>query len=171
MNFLKTTNDVHQLIDDKNKYFKYVLIISFLLVTAIMAFVFYGLRFKSALQRCEERMKKLVKKLSITKEDGFNLKAEDLKEVVQLAVSNNPGFLLKFNECEPEFSKKLITMAPDLVATEIEFCALLRLNFETKEIARYTKSSVRSVEGKKYRIRKKLNILSDQDINIWMAHL
>jgi DNA-binding CsgD family transcriptional regulator len=65
----------------------------------------------------------------------------------------------------------LLKIAPHLVASEIELCILLRLNFETKEIARHTKASVRAIEGKKYRVRKKLNIPSDQDINIWMAHV
>lgn len=77
-----------------------------------------------------------------------DLKVKELKGIVELAVGNNPAFLVKYNEYDPAFSKKLLSIAPNMVTTEIEFCVLLRLNFETKEIARYTKASVRSVEGK-----------------------
>ena len=121
----------------------------------------------AAQQKIDELLKKIIRE-----EDKHSpAKLEDLKEIVQLAVDNNPAFLIKFNEFDPEFNDKLLAIAPTLVASEIEFCALLRLNFETKEIARYTKTSVRAAEGKKYRIRKKLNIPSDQDINVWMTRI
>jgi hypothetical protein len=119
----------------------------------------------------QQKIDELLKKIMRDEDRHSPAKTEELKEIVQLAINNNPAFLTKFNEFDPVFSKTLLGMAPNLVASEIEFCALLRLNFETKEIARYTKSSVRAAEGKKYRIRKKLNIPSDQDINIWMTHI
>ena len=117
----------------------------------------------------QEKINELMGKIILNDSHTSESKMEELKHIVELAVNNNPAFLLKFNEFDPDFNKKLLLKAPGLTATEIEFCALLRLNFETKEIARYTKTSVRSVEGKKYRIRKKLNIPSDKDINFWMT--
>jgi hypothetical protein len=119
----------------------------------------------------QQKIDELLKKIMRDEDRHSPAKIEELKEIVQLAINNSPAFLIKFNEFDPEFSKTILSLAPNLVASEIEFCALLRLNFETKEIARYTKSSVRAAEGKKYRIRKKLGIPSDQDINIWMSHI
>jgi uncharacterized protein YqfB (UPF0267 family) len=119
----------------------------------------------------QQRIDELMKKIESNERSHSPLKLEELKEIVQLAVNNNPAFLIKFNDFDPDFSQKLLKIAPHLVASEIELCILLRLNFETKEIARHTKASVRAIEGKKYRVRKKLNIPSDQDINIWMAHV
>jgi len=40
----------------------------------------------------------------------------------------------------------------------LRFCALLRLNMFTKDIAQLDNLSVRGVEAARYRIRKKLNI-------------
>jgi len=119
----------------------------------------------------QQKIDELLTKMMGDEDKHSVAKMEELKEIVELAINNNPAFLTKFNEFDPEFSKTLLTMAPNLVASEVEFCALLRLNFETKEIARYTKSSVRAAEGKKYRIRKKLGIPSDHDINVWMAQV
>ncbi|SDT14763.1 hypothetical protein SAMN05216490_2591 [Mucilaginibacter mallensis] len=124
-----------------------------------------------SITRAQEKINELVAKIESSEKTITSSKIEELKEVVQLVISNNPAFLTKFNELDPDFCQKLLSAAPNLVATEIEFCILLRLNFETKEIARYTKSSVRAVEGKKYRIRRKLNIPSDQDITIWMINI
>ncbi len=117
----------------------------------------------------QRKIDELMSKIVLTERNQSATRIEELKEIVQLAVSNNPAFLMKYNEFDTEFSKKLLCIAPNLVATEIEFCVLLRLNFETKEIARFTKISVRAVEGKKHRVRKKLGIPSDQDINLWMT--
>ena len=160
-----------------NKFYMIALVL--LLAFAISLIVFINqinkaemlLRRESELSvhTAQQKIDELLKKITRDEDRHSPAKTEELKEIVQLAINNNPAFLTKFNEFDPVFSKKLLDMAPNLVASEIEFCALLRLNFETKEIARYTKSSVRSAEGKKYRIRKKLGIPSDQDINIWMT--
>lgn len=126
---------------------------------------------KLAISKSNEKIAALVERLELTEGKQEEYKIEALKEVVELAMANNPAFLLKFNEFDIDFCKKLQGLAPSLVATELEFCVMTRLNFETKEIAQYTKSSVRSIESKKYRIRKKLNIPSEQDFNLWMANL
>lgn len=89
-------------------------------------------------------------------------------EVVQLAKNNDPAFFGKFREVYPEFCDKLLKINPGLVNSELKFCALLFLNFSTKEIATYTFVQPGAVRIRKNRIRKKLDIPSDQDINIWM---
>ncbi|WP_318845393.1 helix-turn-helix transcriptional regulator [Chryseobacterium sp. JV558] len=92
------------------------------------------------------------------------------KEVIELAKENNPEFLTRFNEYYPRFSEELLKVFP-LKISEIRFCAYIYLNFSTKEIADYTFTSVRTVQTKKYNLRKKLNIPSDMDIYIWFSKL
>ncbi|WP_309433265.1 LuxR C-terminal-related transcriptional regulator [Chryseobacterium sp.] len=92
------------------------------------------------------------------------------KEVIQLAKENNPEFMTRFNEYCPRFSGELLKVSP-LKISEIRFCAYIYLNFSTKEIADYTFISVRTVQTKKYHIRKKLNIPGDMDIYVWFSRL
>jgi len=160
-----------QLTANKSRYFRIILLICILFIIAACAVFFYRRRLKKEIKLSKEKMDELLRKMDLDQDKQSPSKIEELKEIVQLAVNNNPAFFAKYNEFDPEFSKKLLNIAPNLVATEMEFCMLLKLNFETKEIARYTKISVRTVEGKKHRIRKKLNIPSNQDINIWMNHI
>lgn len=124
-----------------------------------------------SVSKANATIENLIKKIELKEGKQGESKVEELKEIVKLAIANNPAFMIKFNEFDPDFCKKILQKAPHLVATETEFCVMARLNFETKEIARYTKSSVRAVESKKYRIRKKLEIPSDQDFNIWIANI
>ncbi|UOU98621.1 LuxR C-terminal-related transcriptional regulator [Chryseobacterium daecheongense] len=90
------------------------------------------------------------------------------EEVLQLAKDDDVSFLTRFNEVYPEFSKRLSLKYPDLTSNDIKFCALLKLNFSNKEIAQYGHLSIRTVESKKYRLRKKLKLTSDVDLNKWM---
>lgn len=94
-----------------------------------------------------------------------------LKKILHLASTNDPSFLVVFKETFPDFYKKLYKVNSGLIAGEQKLCAFLKLDLSTKEIAQYTNSSIRAVEAKKYRLRKKLSIPSEEDINVWMINL
>jgi DNA-binding CsgD family transcriptional regulator len=74
-------------------------------------------------------------------------------------------FLIKFEEKHTGFFKKLKVLYPQLTNTDLRLCACLRLNLETKEIASLMNLSIRAVENSRYRLRKKLNIKSSQNLN------
>lgn len=89
---------------------------------------------------------------------------DDLETLVTLAKDNPEAFYVKFPEIYPELYEKLNTAEPKFSSSEIKFCMYLKMKLTTKEIALYTNSTIKSVENKKYRIRKKLDISSDADI-------
>ncbi|WP_294296360.1 LuxR C-terminal-related transcriptional regulator [uncultured Chryseobacterium sp.] len=76
--------------------------------------------------------------------------------------------MFAFESLFPEFSEKLLKINPELQQSEIEFCALLKLKLTTKEIAKYTFIETRTVQNKKYRLRKKLEIPHQVDIYHWI---
>lgn len=164
-------NKEKQLMQNKHRYQQVILIIFILLLMVSSAVFLYHRKFKKEVKLSAAKINAMLQKIEANDDKRSPAKIEELKVIVQLAVNNNPAFFMKYNEFDPQFFKSLHNINPSLVATEMEFCTLLRLNFETKEIARYTNISVRAVEAKKYRIRKKLNIPSDQDINIYMNHV
>jgi len=64
----------------------------------------------------------------------------------------------------PDFAASLSASHSDLQPSEREFCALLKLKLSTKEIAKFTFIETRTVQNKKYRLRKKLGIPQEVDI-------
>ncbi|WP_051878492.1 tetratricopeptide repeat protein [Chryseobacterium sp. FH1] len=94
---------------------------------------------------------------------------ESYATLVDLANSGDPSFMFTFEQVFPAFSDKLLKINPDLQKSEIEFCALLKLNLSTKEIAKTTYIETKTVQNKKYRIRKKLNIPPNTDIYVWFS--
>ncbi|WP_353145429.1 hypothetical protein [Chryseobacterium sp.] len=85
------------------------------------------------------------------------------EEIMALARKNDPEFLARFKEIYPEFIDRLLKINPELEISELTFCAMLKLHFTSKEIANYTLVQHRTVQQKKYRIRKKLNIPAEAD--------
>ncbi len=63
-----------------------------------------------------------------------------------------------FNNADKDFLKKVKSLHPSLTPNDLRLCAYLRLNLSSKEIAPLLNISVRSVEIKRYRLRKKMNL-------------
>lgn len=63
-----------------------------------------------------------------------------------------------FNNADKNFLNKVKDAHPDLTPNDLRFCAYLRLNLSSKEIAPLLNISVRSIEIKRYRLRKKMNL-------------
>ncbi|UOB16796.1 helix-turn-helix and ligand-binding sensor domain-containing protein [Abyssalbus ytuae] len=63
-----------------------------------------------------------------------------------------------FNNADKDFLKKIKEVHPSLTPNDLRLCAYLRLNLSSKEIAPLLNISVRSVEIKRYRLRKKMNL-------------
>ena len=73
-------------------------------------------------------------------------------------------FILPFNNADKKFLRKIKTKHPGLTPNDLRLCAYLRLNLSSKEIAPLLNISPRSVEVKRYRLRKKMQL--DHDINL-----
>lgn len=63
-----------------------------------------------------------------------------------------------FNNADKDFLKKIKKAHPLLTPNDLRLCAYLRLNLSSKEIAPLLNISVRSVEIKRYRLRKKMDL-------------
>ncbi|WP_273447166.1 LuxR C-terminal-related transcriptional regulator [Neolewinella agarilytica] len=63
-----------------------------------------------------------------------------------------------FENTDQDFFKKVKELHPGLSPNDLKLCAYLRLNLSSKEIAPMLNISPRSVEVKRYRLRKKMNL-------------
>ncbi|MDP9956051.1 tetratricopeptide (TPR) repeat protein [Epilithonimonas hungarica] len=90
--------------------------------------------------------------------------ASSLSSLIKLVEEKDASFMLTFVKVFPDFTQNLLKQNPSLSQSEIEFCALLKMNLSTKEIARLTFIEPRTVQNKKNRIRKRLEIPSNSNI-------
>jgi hypothetical protein len=74
-------------------------------------------------------------------------------------------FLIQFEQKHTGFFKHLKEQYPDLTSNDLKLCACLRLNLSSKDIASLLNISIRGVENSRYRLRKKLLISPEQNLN------
>lgn len=73
-------------------------------------------------------------------------------------------FMIKFTQIHPNFNANIKIKYPVLTSKDISFCSLIKLNLSNKEIANLLQVSHESVITKKYLLKKKLALTSEQDL-------
>jgi len=76
-----------------------------------------------------------------------------------------------FDNADKDFLKRLKESHPSLTNHDLKLCAYLRLNLSSKEIAPLLNISVKSVDIKRYRLRKKMTLLHDQNLTEYILSL
>lgn len=77
-------------------------------------------------------------------------------------------FTHHFDQVHSDFLKRLQEQHPQLTPKDHRLCAYLRMNLSSKEIAPMLNISVRGVEIGRYRLRKKLSLNQEQNLNDFM---
>lgn len=155
--------------EDEEKSKKQRLYLLIAAITLIFLFLIYFIQSKY-LKNQKKKDEQLQEK---------SLEAKQLKKqvnnafdkVIRLAKENDPFFLIRFKEVYSDFYEKLISLHPNLTEHDIKFCAYLRLNLTNKEIIQYENISLRTVESKKYRLKKKLCLATEINLNKWILEL
>lgn len=96
--------------------------------------------------------------------------ASDVKSVISTINKNITEedswsvFKEAFDNADKDFLKRIKQAHPTLTPNDLRLCAYLRLNLSSKEVAPLFNISVRSVEIKRYRLRKKMDLSHEQGL-------
>ncbi|MDD3078743.1 MAG: triple tyrosine motif-containing protein [Paludibacter sp.] len=77
-------------------------------------------------------------------------------------------FRTNFDRIHENFFRNLHTKYPELTSNDLRFCAYLRLNLSSKDIAHLMNISLKGVEVGRYRIRKKIGLESTKSLTEFM---
>lgn len=154
---------LHNLLDEKdNDRYKNTFIYITVFVFIMLIFIIFWVVRKNKFLSNQEKISQIY-----LAEISGNPKGEDYSRLLKALKENDPAFTFYFDETFPEFSSKLLRINPEISASEVEFCALLKLKIPTKDIACYKFIAPKTVLNKKYLIRNKLNIPPTIDIYQW----
>lgn len=78
-------------------------------------------------------------------------------------------FKLYFEKVHASFFERLSAQYPDLTQTDLKLCALISLNLNMKEMAELLGISPESVKTARYRLRRKLNLATEDNLADFMA--
>ncbi|KAA1246601.1 hypothetical protein [Aquimarina sp. RZ0] len=116
---------------------------------------------KSALQLIEkdEFIASLKNALTENKEDLNLTSINKVIKSIQSGVGSNwKEFEARFIDINQDFYKKIKKDFPALTQTDLKICALIKLNFSSKDMASLLGISIESVHTSRYRLRKKLKL-------------
>ena len=102
---------------------------------------------------------------------------QDLKKVIKIIdknLNNTDDWKLfeeAFNNADKDFLKLIKEKHPVLTPNDLRLCAYLRLNLSSKEIAPLLNISPRSVEVKRYRLRKKMDLPHESSLTNYILEI
>ena len=102
---------------------------------------------------------------------------KDVKDVVKLinrklnTTADWKVFEEAFNNADKDFLKNVKSKHPGLTSNDLRLCAYLRLNLSSKEIAPLLNISHKSVEVKRYRLRKKMNLSHETNLTDYILQI
>jgi hypothetical protein len=92
---------------------------------------------------------------------------ERLKKLINQNIENEHDwemFEKLFDQAHTNFFKRLKTEYPALTPSDLRLCAYLRMNLSSKEIAPLINITIRGVEERRYRLRKRLNLPAELNL-------
>jgi ligand-binding sensor domain-containing protein len=125
-----------------------------------------------------ELLQKISEEITHLKDSSGKPLSEDQLRRIQKVIDEGMNderdwnvFESSFNEAHENFFKKLKSDHPDLVPNDLKLCAYLRMNMSSKEMASLLNISLRGVEIRRYRLRKKLNLEHDKNLTEFLIEL
>tara|TARA_R110002049_G_scaffold85844_6_gene218269 strand:- start:720 stop:1370 length:651 start_codon:yes stop_codon:yes gene_type:complete len=85
--------------------------------------------------------------------------------------SDNQQFYERLDKLNDAFYKELTAKFPNLSKNEIRICSLIRLKIDSRSIASLQNISLASVNTSRYRLRKKLNLTEDVDLDDFIQNM
>lgn len=102
------------------------------------------------------------------KDQRRNPDADELNKIMKSIDANNANnweeFEASFSSVNKSFYHHLAEKFPELTHNDKKICALVKLNFSSKDMSRLLGISIESVHTTRYRLRKKLNL--HRDVNL-----
>jgi hypothetical protein len=121
----------------------------------------------------QSEMIESIESILSTENDSSQIKTKIKKAIKSNSINKNEWQIFEKNlmKSHEDFVHKLTETYPNLTSKDIKLCIYLRMNLASKEIAPLLNISYRGVELHRYRLRKKLQISKDENLNSIMINL
>jgi hypothetical protein len=122
-----------------------------------------------------ELLGKIREELVSLRKSTDDMPSEELKKLIRILNQESKidkewdQFAEYFDNTHSDFLKAIKEIHPNLNAHELKLCAYLRMNLSSKEMAQLMNISVRGVEISRYRLRKKLQVPTEINLNTYFT--
>ena len=115
----------------------------------------------------------LLLELKAKIEDPNTQRQRLLREINQLIEAEDYWlpFLQQFQQMEPDYQQKLMQIVPDISPAELRLAVLIRADLDSKSIAQLLNISLHGVKKSRYRIRKKLDLQTNDSLDKFLKNI
>jgi hypothetical protein len=112
----------------------------------------------------------------ILSDSKFSKKEKEFRKIFEIINSYKQldkdwkMFIANFEEVHPGFFSRLKKTHPQLSSGDIKHCACIKMNFGTKEIARFFNIKAPSVQIARVRLKKKMDLPDDADLRSYIIN-
>lgn len=122
------------------------------------------------LENLQEQISKFLVKDNLQSRNELMAISKNIKN--QISFENDWSKIkLHFEKVHPEFFDKLSAICPALTQNDLKNCAYIKMKLNHKEIASLMGLDYNSVKMARYRIKKKLNLSQEEDLNQYIESL
>jgi len=121
-----------------------------------------------------QELKDKIKEIQSKSDHGLSRELNKLQHIVDHSFNLDDDwdeFRMYFEQVHHDFLGNLKKRFPDLTNKELRLCALLRLNLNIKETTSLLGISAESVKVARYRLRKKLGLVTEENLTDFLRHI
>ena len=118
-----------------------------------------------------ELLTRLKESVDTIKQNVEGRELVELEQLIRSGINLDKDwdiFQRHFTSVHPDFFNSLKQNYPTLTSNDLRICAYLRMNLSTKEIASLMNIEAKSVRMNRYRLKKKLDLAEDQEVQDFM---
>lgn len=121
-----------------------------------------------AIQTIKEQLQDELKK---NESEISDKRIENMFKQVENTENDWKEFRMRFEQIDQEFFNKLTQNYNSLTDTDLRICAMIKLKLTSKEIANILNITPESVNKSRYRLRKKLGLDKEIDLNHFISNI
>ena len=134
----------------------------------ITAQIFQNIRLNNILDR---QVNKILESDNI---DYIKNELIQLKRIIKTQQNSQEiweSFDVRLDTSHQDFLTKLQIKHPNLTKSELKFCVYIKTQIPTSELASFLNISMEGIRKKKYRIRKKIDLKSNESLKLYISNL
>ncbi|HMP30258.1 MAG TPA: triple tyrosine motif-containing protein, partial [Saprospiraceae bacterium] len=119
-------------------------------------------------------IKKLISEIDEKNEKTWSKFIRNLKTLIDSELEDKKNwdrFQQYFDQINQNFRTNLLTKHPTLTQTDLLICTLTKLNLSNKEMALLLNLSIPGIEKSRYRLKKRLNLSTSEDLNSYLRSI
>ncbi len=121
-----------------------------------------------------QQISMLTQQLQKAKKEETETLTQEIRDAIHTNLNTDNernNFMHHFNNVHPSFFDKLKSLCDDLTENNLRMCAYFRIGMSAKQVAQILNVSAETIKNGRYRLKKKLNLLEEANLDDFLRSI